>query len=216
MFVFICAYTLQIYHGSASVLWLFTEKGLIVHVPTDCAAVTAAGCRQFCFSMKPLLLLHKPLLQTQSIYFSYHYQFVLFQLLIQQWSVPLPPRFLFWHKGLNLESLLTALIHWNLHILKQRLFVLRGFGLHLTPSLLRGDSLNWHWRQWVVYCHGHNALSHSVMLTLALKDLPRPRRQPPPPPAKKNLFWILYCRFRSSIQSWCLTVFSEVHTVICR
>lgn len=92
MFVFICAYTLQIYHGSASVLWLFTEKGLIVHVPTDCAAVTAAGCRQFCFSMKPLLLLHKPLLQTQSIYFSYHYQFVLFQLLIQQWSVPLPPQ----------------------------------------------------------------------------------------------------------------------------
>lgn len=25
-----------------------------------------------------------------------------------------------------------------------------GFGLHLGLSLLRGDGLNWHWRQWPI------------------------------------------------------------------
>lgn len=80
--------------------------------------------------------------------------------------------FLFWHKGLNLERVHTALIRWNLHKLKQqRLFVWGGFGLHLAPSLYHGDSLNWHWRQWFIVTDTMRSVTFTLWQTCLYQDV---------------------------------------------
>lgn len=190
-------------------LWVFTEKTLLAHIPCNFLQVALPES------------VYTTLLQLWST-LSLKTTFANFTPLTLCWVSrvlfsPNPPSDI----RLHLKCVHTALIHWNLHKLKQRwLFLWKGFGLHLALSLFYGDILNWHLRQWSIV----TATRSSAMLTLfELTELPQLRRHRCFPPNKPPVWAVLliqihykvvtqHCALdflRTSVQSTCWIINTE-------
>lgn len=157
--IYMCIFFTNIYHVSASVLWAFTEEGLLARIPHDFLAFTAASCSSWTCMYHSVFFSHNPSICCTTANFT--------PIKFKCWvGTAVSPGFLFWHKGLNLKCS-HCINPVNLHKLKQQwLFVGRVFS-----SLFHGDGLNWHWRLWSIVTDTRR----SVTLTLCeLTDLPLP------------------------------------------
>lgn len=104
MFVFICSYSLQIYHASASVM--FTEEGLFF----NSSSVTFLHSQPAnCFSSACMYHPCSTLFQSRSVHLLHHFWFLTPSKC--RVSAAVSACFFFWHKGLNLKCVHTALIY---------------------------------------------------------------------------------------------------------